>query len=160
MNKLLIGFGIILMGLFSSCDKCKDVDCMNGGTCDAGDCECATYYTGDKCESEARSSYNSTYAGTFTYADGTSDRDTIMLRSFGTDVTKLEMVDGEGIILTLTSNSNFSLFAEEIDGADTYTVTGTGNFSSNAMSLNGSTTYSNNGVLIETETFSFNGTKI
>lgn len=33
-----------------SCDKCKDVTCQNGGTCDNGKCACPTGYSGDNCE--------------------------------------------------------------------------------------------------------------
>ncbi|MGB0403152.1 MAG: hypothetical protein ACPGEG_03580, partial [Salibacteraceae bacterium] len=148
------------IGLFSSCDKCKDVDCLNSGTCDKGECECTTFYSGDKCEAEIRADYNATYAGTFGFGDGTSFADTIQLRSFGTDVSKLEIIDGEGIILTLTSATNFNLFAEEIDDSAKYTVSGTGNFSSTAMSLTGTSTEAKNGQIIDVETISFNGIKI
>ncbi len=33
-----------------SCDKCKDINCQNGGTCDKGKCTCPTGYSGDNCE--------------------------------------------------------------------------------------------------------------
>ena len=28
---------------------CDDIDCMNGGTCDSGICECADGFTGSDC---------------------------------------------------------------------------------------------------------------
>ncbi len=44
---LLISFGI---STFQSCDKCKNVECQNGGECDKGKCTCPAGFTGDNCE--------------------------------------------------------------------------------------------------------------
>lgn len=148
------------MGLFSSCDKCKDVDCKNGASCNKGDCECTAFFNGDKCETEVRASYNARYAGTFTFSDGSKDRDTFELRSLGTDASKLEIVDGEGLIFTLTSATNFSVLGEEIDGKDIWRVTGSGNFTSTAMSFKVKTTYTESGMVIYEEDGKFDGTKI
>ncbi|MGD1844798.1 MAG: hypothetical protein ACFB10_05330 [Salibacteraceae bacterium] len=41
-----------LMLTQQSCDDCNNVDCQNGGTCDAGDCSCPTGFTGDECETD------------------------------------------------------------------------------------------------------------
>lgn len=41
-----------LMLTQQSCDDCRNVDCQNGGTCDAGDCSCPTGFTGDECETD------------------------------------------------------------------------------------------------------------
>lgn len=38
------------MSLMTSCqDPCNDVECLNGGTCIEGDCECAEGFTGPNC---------------------------------------------------------------------------------------------------------------
>jgi len=37
---------------FSSCSKCKDVTCNNGGTCEDGICACLTGFSGTNCEIE------------------------------------------------------------------------------------------------------------
>lgn len=63
MKKLLMAFAVLSMGIFASCDKCKDVDCNNGGTCDDGDCTCAAYYSGEKCDTEVRAKYAGDYNG-------------------------------------------------------------------------------------------------
>lgn len=58
-----MAFAVLSMGIFASCDKCKDVDCNNGGSCDDGDCTCASYYTGDNCDTEVRAKYAGDYNG-------------------------------------------------------------------------------------------------
>lgn len=160
MKTLKITLLVAFLGLFSSCDKCKDVDCLNGASCNKGDCECTAFFSGDKCATEVRASYNAKYAGTFTYSDGSADRDTFELRSMGTDATKLEVVDGDGLVITLTTATNFSVFGEEIDGNDKWTVTGTGNFTSTAMSFKVNTSYTESGKVIYSEDGKFDGTKI
>ena len=160
MRNLVLGISIVILGLFSSCDKCKDADCKNGSSCSKGDCECTTFFSGEKCDTEVRAIYNAKYAGTFTYSDGSKDRDTFELRSSGTNASKLEVVDGEGLVFTLTSPTNFSIFGEEIDGNDRWTVTGSGNFTSTAMSFDVNTKYTEDGKIIYNEDGKFDGTKI
>lgn len=77
MKKLTYVFvGLLTIGslaLFPSCskDKCKDVTCQNGGTCDEedGSCICATGYEGTNCETAMADKfagnwkYNETCAG-------------------------------------------------------------------------------------------------
>tara|TARA_B110000046_G_scaffold130501_1_gene137047 strand:- start:134 stop:394 length:261 start_codon:yes stop_codon:yes gene_type:complete len=36
--------------ILTSCGKCKDVTCENGGTCSQGICECVDDFYGDACE--------------------------------------------------------------------------------------------------------------
>ena len=44
-------FIIILLLFLSACsDDCKDVECMNGGSCRYGTCYCEDGYYGDRCE--------------------------------------------------------------------------------------------------------------
>jgi len=66
MNKIFLALAVLSMGLFSSCDKCKDADCKNGATCEkkVGDCNCAAFYEGSKCDTETRTRYNHNYTGT------------------------------------------------------------------------------------------------
>ena len=40
--------------LYTSCkkDRCKGVTCLNGGSCNEGNCSCPTGYSGTRCETE------------------------------------------------------------------------------------------------------------
>lgn len=53
--------GIFSTTLFVSCngDKCKDVMCSNGGTCNESDgsCNCAVGYEGENCETLSRAKF-------------------------------------------------------------------------------------------------------
>lgn len=51
---------------FSSCeqDSCTVLNCMNGGRCDEGVCQCPEGYEGSECESAIADRYIGTYEGT------------------------------------------------------------------------------------------------
>lgn len=59
----------LFVGLFSSCNKCKDLDCQNGATCEKreGVCICTFLYEGELCADEIRKTYAGKYNGTLTY---------------------------------------------------------------------------------------------
>lgn len=54
---------LISLGLFSSCDKCKDVTCFNGADCEDGECICGDWYSGENCETKVIEAYEGLYAG-------------------------------------------------------------------------------------------------
>ncbi len=45
-------FLILIASITFSCDQCKDVNCLNSGTCVDGDCECLDGFSGTTCELE------------------------------------------------------------------------------------------------------------
>lgn len=59
---------VLLSGLFfgvifiTSCDPCKDVDCVNG-TCAEGDCDCEEGWEAADCTTEKREKFLGTYTG-------------------------------------------------------------------------------------------------
>lgn len=53
LNFVMAFLSITAMISLQSCvDKCRDVNCQNGGTCDDGECDCPTGYSGTNCEIE------------------------------------------------------------------------------------------------------------
>lgn len=67
MKHLLYAFIILpLLVISSSCNRCKDVNCQNGGTCSKGTCTCAEGYEGDLCATAMRDKMIGTYHGTLT----------------------------------------------------------------------------------------------
>ncbi|MCB0482278.1 MAG: hypothetical protein KDC83_12670 [Flavobacteriales bacterium] len=123
MRKMMIAMFIASIGLFTSCDKCKKADCQNGATCEkkVGDCECATFYEGDKCENEVRAAFSGTYSGTAKL--GTSTLPTSIAVSNGSGVSGLTFTatittpSGSTIYNvtgTLTDNTNFTIPAQSV----------------------------------------------
>ena len=51
-------------------DPCLEVECLNGGDCDNGDCICQDWYEGSDCAIETRSKYYGAYSGLKTYDSG------------------------------------------------------------------------------------------
>ncbi len=50
-----------MLALTACKDECDDVDCLNGGTCNDGDCSCVTGFEGDRCQTETRAKFFGTY---------------------------------------------------------------------------------------------------
>jgi len=55
----LIMFLLLLLG---GCkDECDSVNCLNGGTCDEGNCNCTSGFEGDLCQTATRDKFFGTY---------------------------------------------------------------------------------------------------
>jgi hypothetical protein len=129
----IAAFGTIT---YTSCnkDKCKDVVCSNGGTCDTetGNCMCATGYEGTTCETEIRAKFLKTWAAsdvktttstTFTYsstvAKGTTVTD-ILIGGFSKNFFDHDV--------KATVSGNTITIASQAPDNDGYTVSGTGSY--------------------------------
>ena len=158
MRKFLIAIAVLSIGLFSSCDKCKDKTCentascdkktgdcsnvcVNGGTSDAstGSCACPEFYNGGTCSNEVRNDYVGTYIGTSTVIyEGVSfsDADTYKLELAGTD-PKMMFLDGPEEVIELSSNTAFGMTLVETDGesGDVSSIVVTGTFGSSSISF-------------------------
>ncbi len=160
MRKLFLALSIVSMGLFSSCDKCKDKTCENSASCDKktadcsnvcvnggtsnssdGSCACAEYYNGGTCSKEVRSDYVGTYIGNFTdIGSGEVDIDTMVVELSGTDVKMLVLKaygyeDDPDVTLELTTNTAFKFSYSIPDNGDVLKVVGTGTFSRTSMNM-------------------------
>jgi len=62
MKRIILPLFLLLFA-FGCKDACKDVSCENGGSCDDGDCTCATWYSGDECTDRVSDKFEGTYEG-------------------------------------------------------------------------------------------------
>lgn len=73
----MLALGAFGITTFSSCgsdskDKCADIVCQNGGTCNDGKCQCAVGYEGTLCETEVATKFVGTYSVTETCGSSSS----------------------------------------------------------------------------------------
>ena len=181
MRKFLIAIAVLSIGLFSSCDKCKDKTCentascdkktgdcsnvcVNGGTSDAstGSCACPEFYNGGTCSNEVRNDYVGTYIGTSTVTyEGVSfsEADTYKLELAGTDPKMMFFDDAEEVI-ELSSNTAFGMTLVETDSesGDVSSIVVTGTFGSSSISFDQTESYEDEGEAF-TVSSKFTGTK-
>ena len=80
MKKIYILIFITLIGgilSFSCTDKCKDITCNNGGTCNDGKCSCAPGFEGNNCSTASRDKFIGTWIGTTSSLMEGSDSTTV-----------------------------------------------------------------------------------
>jgi hypothetical protein len=125
-------FGVTL---YSSCskDKCKDVVCNNGGSCNEGVCSCPTGYEGANCETLSRAKFVGTYAGTEICSQGT-DNYSITLAA-NSDALKLTYTnlynENFTAICTIAATDSFTFAGSQ----GTATFSGSGRLSTNTLTV-------------------------
>ena len=158
--KNILSFILPIFLLLSCVDPCKDLVCLNGGTCLDGACLCPDFYIGTDCGIEERSNYFATYTGMTTYTDNLgntntyADSKTISSSSKGVSYIKFDggvyaslSTPGAGVFdIPSQSGSNPAV-------SDTY-YSGSGSFSGDYV--NYTITVENNGQIL---TMSFTGSK-
>lgn len=153
-----LAFGITFA--FQACkkdkDPCEDVTCLNGGTCNDGNCNCATGYEGSDCGTKA----NAKFVGSFklnescpsgsvvdypvTISASASGANKIVIRGFGQlscgsgDLDILATVNGRditidanqsfctGLLIINSGSGTLNSSGTSISITYTYSVTGTG----------------------------------
>ena len=69
----ILGAFAFAMVLFAGCDDpCKDVTCLNGGTCLEGTCECPTGYEGADCAEALNAKFTGTFNQSASDCDSTN----------------------------------------------------------------------------------------
>ncbi|MCY7410082.1 MAG: calcium-binding EGF-like domain-containing protein [Chitinophagales bacterium] len=128
-----IAFATVMF--FNACtsDPCKDIVCMNGGTCISGTCDCTTGYEGTDCSTESRTKF----AGTWTAADACSSSGTssyIVTMSNGATVVDVNITNFWDVfansVKATVNGSTISIASQEPDN-DGFKVSGQGSISGN-----------------------------
>lgn len=146
-------FLILLVVVFSSCEKqdpsfgpttfykpCKDVICLNGGTCLDGDCQCPAGFEGTKCEVKSVDKFIGNYiAYDECYMDGKESYNSSIEVDF--DPANELTLKGIGVICTndlkafiTVSKSNFTIPLQKSCGNNW--ISGEGNLNNNVLNVN------------------------
>lgn len=140
--KKLLSIAVLFMFLFTACDKCSDVECLNGGSCDKGECACPFEWEGDKCETK-----------TLTKHMGMHNMNVQVTSFFNEDFEVSVFIDSsnpkkfyiggseDGVYGILTSRTGFSLPSQTVlvpdfddpDNMLEFTGSGSGSFTANGF---------------------------
>lgn len=51
--RIFLAASMVLISIFfSACDECQNVNCINGGVCNSGQCDCLAGFSGNACQIE------------------------------------------------------------------------------------------------------------
>lgn len=157
MKNLSILLTAALIMISCAKDPCKDVICLNDGTCIDGTCLCEDWYEGEDCGIEERAKYYGTYNGTFTVSQGGQTLQSApftLTISAGTPINNLQLIgtgtddlDSEAS-LTVTKSSDFTLpsFTNNALGGPA-TWSGGGTFSGSSLTMSGQADFTGVGIL-------------
>lgn len=122
---------------YTSCnkDKCKDVVCQNGGTCNStdGSCSCSTGYEGTNCETASRAKFEKTWtASDVNVSDNTNLPTYTSAIVDGTTVTDVKISNFSASYFTndvkaTVSGNTITIPSQQPDN-DNYYVSGTGTY--------------------------------
>lgn len=152
LTSILVLF-TLAMGLYflNSCqDPCKDVECLNGGVCEDGECICAEGYEGENCGTEWREKFLGQW-NQFAQCDEQNFTSSI---SKSTDNVKTVVISN--ILGTFGGNAKATINDENLiaipeqqvidNEGDPWTIKGlsTGTLSGNSFTINVQFTYGTN----------------
>lgn len=137
ITPLLSGISILGLALtLLSCNKCKDVECLNGGDCnkDDGKCICLTGYEGTDCGTEEREKFIAIYSASASCSiSGSSNYTATISKSTG-NVTEVKLSGAWGIfsntVKATVDGTDITIPDQEPDN-DGYRISGSGSISAN-----------------------------
>jgi hypothetical protein len=150
----LLTIGAFTAVTYTACnkDECKDVTCLNGGTCSGGNCTCPSGYEGSRCENKVNAKFVGTWTATETCGGpaGTpyqvtitadpSSPTTILINNLGAYGCT---VGGTVTLNGLVNGANLTIN----DNKCGYQVNATGSFNSNgSITISYTAVYDDNGT--------------
>jgi hypothetical protein len=144
VNLRLIQFGALLF-LFlvtGGCNRaCKDIDCLHGGSCDKGTCNCnyayggqfcdslcPAGYTGEFCTTEIRAQFIRQWSATITSSSGPAVQQQLSITAgAGISTVAVSNFDNQGFNFTgVVATGNSFSFSQNATGSYTGMVSGSG----------------------------------
>ncbi|MBI4931715.1 MAG: calcium-binding EGF-like domain-containing protein [Bacteroidetes bacterium] len=158
MNKILfrlIAIAVIVLSVHScKRDPCRSTNCLNGGICKDGTCDCLSGYEGTDCGTESTAKFIGNYSVTdninFTKsANNIDDPDSVFTKTYSVSVAKgndfgsllIHNADNNNgnYVYTTVDKSNLTVtnrpFYMTIKVAHTYDVSATGSMSGNTITI-------------------------
>lgn len=127
---------LFLTLLLGSCsDDCDDVNCLNGGRCEEGDCLCLDGYVGDECQTEMRTQFLGAY-NVNENCDAGNDSYQMTITTSNTGVRNIIMVF-PGLNVSATVNGpGITIPNQTINvQGNSVTISGTGQLAGNILTL-------------------------
>lgn len=114
-------------------DPCDKVVCQNGGSCNNGNCSCATGYEGTTCGTEMRAKFIGLYNGTLT-CSGTANTVNMTINNSSAGITSVVFGDGVDTWIGTVNESSVNITTQTISGG--VTISGSGQISGLILTLN------------------------
>lgn len=139
----LLSVGAFSAVLYTACnkDECKDVVCLNGGTCVSGTCSCKTGFEGSDCSTVVATKFVNaggwrTTTEVCTVSGSNAQYDITVVVS-GTDLTQLIINnlydDGRNTTATITGSNSFVINSQSFGSSGT--ITGSGTLNGNQLTI-------------------------
>lgn len=153
-NTFILLICSLLLFLQNGCrESCRNVTCLNGGTCEDGDCICPFRYGGRNCElncnygyeglscaTEVRQKYIRTWNATTTSSLGTVNHPLYITKTQGNSVQTFIIEnfnnEGYGFRASILSNTTFEILEQKAFGNDTSLVSGSGYLNGENLAIN------------------------
>lgn len=138
-STLLAAIAFSTAMFFNGCteDACKDVTCLNGGTCVDGTCQCATGFEGADCSIKTADKYAGTWDAVDVCASGNWNYAATITTS-STDATKILIANfggfGSSVVVSANVNGNSASIPSQSFGA--VSISGSGTLSGDAITMN------------------------
>jgi hypothetical protein len=141
-----IAFSMVILFNACSSDPCKDVTCLNGGTCVSGTCNCANGYEGTNCDTKTQDRYAGSYSAVDVCTSGNYSYNATVAPS-STDITKILMTNfggfGSSVVVSGTvAGSSFTVPSQSFGAV---TISGNGTLASDNLTINVSYTANDTG---------------